>query len=404
MSSIGRDSLLNVPEDEKYRQQLKSIERNCGRRFLALLRSGHSWLTPAVIGKLSRSSPERQQFEIEQVHQGRRPFSIKTTVFDTNDYGEVESRLGRAGGAINRTAQFVRRLQTERRLAKDEIPALLTSVGDLLHNCGKLNVFVRDAYRMTLKSNGAIERKGYVWSEPKDWGGMPLLEVGLRQVRSDLHRAASWVEKCVRDVPQIVQRVPAENQRPSRGQAHSIGIKLFEMIRQMLRLRETLLGHPAANVVRVATHAKPDVDALAALWLAERYLFPGPVEVVFLTYDHKWEKGPVVDCVLDMGNLHDPRLNLFDHKEPARAKRGETCATGLVWEHLHSLGKRVDHLRPLVEAVHGGDAVALRATSTAYRESKRNGLHAFFVKARSRSDHDRLLYRAICGWLDERFQ
>jgi hypothetical protein len=49
--------------------------------------------------------------------------------------------------------------------------------------------------------------------------------------------------------------------------------------------------------------------------------------------------GGIPDCVVDVGNIHDPGRLLFDHKLPTCAERAETCADKIVWRHLIGLGK-----------------------------------------------------------------
>jgi hypothetical protein len=57
----------------------------------------------------------------------------------------------------------------------------------------------------------------------------------------------------------------------------------------------------------IATHKKPDVDALVATWLAERYLFDRCetcVLFVHRSFDVSEAKG--IDCVVDVGRAHLP--------------------------------------------------------------------------------------------------
>src|SRR3954447_18726866 len=95
---------------------------------------------------------------------------------------------------------------------------------------------------------------------------------------------------------------------------------------------------PEGVVKRIATHSKPDADAVAAAWLAETFMFPGEdVEVVFVPRLRPGQPTPAADCVVDVGCAFDPKRLIFDHKPPAFADRNATCATRLVWEHLLAL-------------------------------------------------------------------
>jgi hypothetical protein len=125
---------------------------------------------------------------------------------------------------------------------------------------------------------------------------------------------------------------------------------------------------------RVATHQKPDADALVSAWLASRYLFDDRrVDVVFVSRGCSVDKLASYDCVVDLSGVHDPERLIFDHKPPAFSDRNETCATRLVWEHLHSHGKPVEHFAPLIDVVHEGDSNPPRRPSPALAASRRTG-------------------------------
>src|SRR4051812_5413544 len=152
---------------------------------------------------------------------------------------------------------------------------------------------------------------------------------------------------------------------------------------------------------RVGTHRRPDMDALASAWLAERHLFAGePVEVVFLPRSFRPGRRLDLDCVVDIGNAHDPGRLLFDHKPPAFLDRHETCAARLVWQHLLGLGRPLAHLADFIDAVHDGDSVRRRGASPAYRRSRESGAHAPSTTARAKAPDALALSRLMRDWLD----
>src|SRR4051794_29648478 len=64
---------------------------------------------------------------------------------------------------------------------------------------------------------------------------------------------------------------------------------------------------------RIATHRKPDADAIAAVWLAEAYLFAGEdIEVAFVPRCRPGMLAGSFDCVVDVSNAHDPDRLVFD--------------------------------------------------------------------------------------------
>jgi len=159
---------------------------------------------------------------------------------------------------------------------------------------------------------------------------------------------------------------------------------------------------PPALVKRIATHKRPDPDAIASAWLGERYLFAGEaVEVTFLSRKMPAGGWPPVDCLVDVGNAYDRERLRFDHKPPAFADRNATCATKLIWMYLVARGKPVRHLAPLVQAVHEGDSNPPCKPSSLLAQSRTDGFHAAFARAQAECSTDEALYRAMRQWLDD---
>lgn len=151
---------------------------------------------------------------------------------------------------------------------------------------------------------------------------------------------------------------------------------------------------------RIATHKRPDADALVATWLAERYLFAGDnAEIVFVSR-HAVVRG--ADCVVDLGNTFDPDRLRFDHKPPAFTNRNATCATRLLWEHLVAKSKPVVHLEPLIRVVHEGDRNPPGKRSPELSRSKTTGFHAHLARLRAICpNNDAALYAGARTWLNE---
>lgn len=151
---------------------------------------------------------------------------------------------------------------------------------------------------------------------------------------------------------------------------------------------------------RIATHKKPDADALLAAWLAERYLFAGErSEVIFVP--RSANALDRADCVVDITRAYDAQNLTFDHKPPAFADRNYTCAAKLVWNYLVSMGQAVRHLASLVEVVHEGDSKPPRKASSEMAESRSSGLHCVITGTRLENVTDRELYTRVKLWLDD---
>jgi hypothetical protein len=150
---------------------------------------------------------------------------------------------------------------------------------------------------------------------------------------------------------------------------------------------------------RIVTHRAPDPDAIVAAWLAAEHLFPGElVVVVFMGRAQAVHAPGLADCIVDVGNRYDREKLWFDHKPPAFADRNSTCAARLVWEHLLALGRDVHHLEAMVQVVFEGDT---RRSSPALRQSRREGLHAAFARAKQEAASDEELYQWMTHWLSE---
>jgi hypothetical protein len=153
---------------------------------------------------------------------------------------------------------------------------------------------------------------------------------------------------------------------------------------------------------RVITHAKLDGDAVVAAWLAERFLFAGDrVEVLFVPRVRAFGAYRAGDCIVDVGNTHDPAHLFFDHKPPAFLNRHDSCAARLVWDRLVQLGCPVERYRQLVDVVFAGDSVRARVGfNEQYAESKRTGFHKTLDDAKAAESTDAAVYRVVRRWIN----
>ncbi|MBA4190665.1 MAG: hypothetical protein C0467_21990 [Planctomycetaceae bacterium] len=388
--------MTTTVNEKSYRRALDTIATNCGATAKDLLTAGHSYLTPEVVISIAKTSPERQQVEMERVGRGEKPLKQKVDVFDTTGYGEIGSRIPRAYGKVNKLSQavarFAKRLTDDDRVADAAINRFLSASGQLFKA-------VRRHYQIR-PANEPDLAPAFNFKPWRDWSGSSDDEVRVPKVARGLTCGIAFMEKCVRDLRRLPD-MPADRQFwPSRLQAHSILVQIFEMIRTLLRTQEMLAGRPATP--RIVTHSKPDGDAVAAAWLAERFWYEGrSPEITFVTYDHNWALGSPADCVIDMGGLYAPSLGLFDHKQPAFADRHDSCATRLLWEYLIKSGRPVRHLESLVNVVHAGDSAGARSRfKDEFAESKRAGFHMALKDAKAEHTSDADVYRAMCVWLD----
>jgi hypothetical protein len=86
---------------------------------------------------------------------------------------------------------------------------------------------------------------------------------------------------------------------------------------------------------RIATHNKPDADAVVSLWLAQRYLFESEaVEIIFLSRGARF--CDVADCLVDVSNVFDTQRLIFDisHRPlQIETRRVLQNLSGSIWFH-----------------------------------------------------------------------
>ena len=151
----------------------------------------------------------------------------------------------------------------------------------------------------------------------------------------------------------------------------------------------------------IATHTRPDADALAAAWLAQRFLFADEESPVpFISRSWTPVSRAQYNCVVDVGRAHDPQRLLFDHKPPALPDRNSSCATSLIYKYLQERGQAVSHLEPLIQVVHQGDRRPPQAPSEALKRSRSEGFHALVRRQHEAGSSDEAAFEAARLWLD----
>jgi hypothetical protein len=232
---------------------VEAIAANCGEGARRLILTGHRFLPPKVVLQLSRTTPERQRYEFEMVEKGRRPFSTHTTVFDTTGYGEVASRLGRAGGFLNKAAHVLAALLRRDPLPSEDKVTLIKLAETTAKDIKELRRLMLRAYDQRPK-DVVDDAKGFCFGPPKRWNRIPVEMIQARTVRNSLTLANAFVGKCVRDLPR------AKGMWPSRKQLDSLLRKLDGMLESAFRIA-TLLKDPKAVH---STRASPRPRAVAA--------------------------------------------------------------------------------------------------------------------------------------------
>lgn len=371
-------------------------------------------------------SPQRRAAILEAMARGASYSAANRytqNVFDTVSWGEITSRLHRARGSVLWTAVRIAQQRDacpEPSEFREETSAIQDLAGQAISQM---------VQQVPVDPAQPTKRKRHQQEQVA-----PAFDVSVGRMQGSLRQARKFLAKICRDVPHLPENIGVS---PTVPQLATINLELARikdgaMIVQDLvdhplvcnkdpRPRNTRqddplgIGSPYAAFLgawiasrqidrRIATHHAPDADALVAVWMAERFLFfDESCAVTFVDRRFAPCRESGFDCVVDVGRSHDPARRHFDHKPPAVLDRHSTCATRLVWEHLRSLQRPVEHLAQLVDLIHAGDSARLRASSFAYQESRRSGLHAHIHAVRDLSETDAQAYRAIRYWLDGKF-
>lgn len=389
--------MSTVTTEEKYRRAVATLAANCGARVESIIAAGRARFTDAKVRELAGTAPEYQRHVIGRAAAGDpNPFhSIAATllVYDNVAFKEVTSRLHRALGMIRKEVAVLERATEQNEPPRHLADRLLTL--DLAQDqAGRLHTLLTNIETVS-RPAGKKSRSRKSEADLKDTryaaAGLGLIAKNVRNVAvlqsSHLPTAAQ---------KELALQLTADA-RAIAVAARDAARRAFDPADAACRVRPV-----PTPTRRVITHAKVDGDAVAAAWLAERFLFAGePVEVLFVPRERVWGAWRAGDCLVDVGNTHDPASLFFDHKPPACTSRHDSCAARMVWDRLVELGRPVRQLGPLVDVVYAGDSTRERVRfKDEYAASKRNGFHKALADAKAGCDTDADVYRTACQWLD----
>jgi hypothetical protein len=346
-------------------------------------------------------------------------YKLSSDVFDTKRPEKVVARTAAARGHLLTCAAQVCQMDRPEILTKSErrnlhslVQALSAEASELARQILMCDLRESEELASRLKFRVAVANRKFIPMKSSDT---------VRQ----LETACSKLRKTTRDLPHLIEHLGVALSVRDAAKAFVeigrifAGVQLFltaidgkrfcvaegsgedawgiglEYAASLSRLRQI-----DKRRHRIATHSKPDADALVAAWIAERFLFRShQCQVEFVDYSFRPSSKPDFDCVVDVGKTFNPARNIFDHKPPAFEDRHQSCAAKLIWEKVRKR-HRLSHLAELVELIHDGDAITRRSRSARYAHSNRTGLHAVIRHARNYSQSDQMLYQAIKAYLD----
>ena len=375
--------------------------------------------------ELSNMWPERSYFILDNLFRGGTitdAFISSGHSYDTHGWREINSRLYHSRGLVLRAllaALWQNHHLDDEYVDRIELLGIVNGASELAARCLQLI----ERFPIQCETIGSLPTSSRALRAELD----PRAE-DLYDARSNLSRTVGFIQKCVRDIPLMPEKIGTA---PTLSQRARANVDIARMSQGLSLLRAVLtsesqmsnsscqqvtdhwgIGVPYSAWLgpleqhvpftrRIATHHKPDGDALVATWLLDRFLFTADrVHVEFVPRNYLATDDHHFDSVVDVGRSWNPELLHFDHKPPAFRHRDKTCATRLVWEELRRRGCQIEHLEELVDVVHDGDAASRRGKSQAYKESRKHGLHAHIKYVSRWAESSEILYHSIAMWLD----
>ncbi len=352
------------------------------------------------IRSLAGTSPEYQRHVVGRLLAGDpqpfNPIAATLLVYDTVAFREVTSRLHRALGGVRKEADLLNR-QIAMRTRPDRLCDRILTLDLVDQQAGKLRELLAaiDVRPGTKKGNSqAPEPEAHIEARLYAASGLGLIAKNVRNVAVLQRNHLPTV-----DEKALALALCQETQQVAQG-SRNAARRAFGRADNEARVRPR-----RRPTQRVITHEQPDGDAIMSAWLAERFLLADEqVEVFFVPRARVLGTYSRGDCLVDVGNTHDPINHFFDHKPPALPDRHNSCAAMLIWEHLLATRRPVRHLQTLIWAAFAGDSARQRARfADEYRWSNREGLHFVLRSARKSEGTDAGVYRAVRRWLDRKY-
>jgi len=209
-ASLGRKHNVDkymIRDDGHFAVAVATIAKSWDHHALELILSGRACLSAKQVKTISRTHPERQWYEMNEVTHGRRPFrkpKSGTPPLDTLGYYEVKSRLERAAGSVHGVLWSMSHISDTRSLAErlSQLAAEIIVVSrNLLVLVEQVQIYSGAETPDGKKSNETGHVKAY---EAKRLLGMLACARGL-------------IEKSVRDIPRLPNFV-----RPNQGEKDRI--------------------------------------------------------------------------------------------------------------------------------------------------------------------------------------
>lgn len=385
--------------DRKYGKAVATLVYNCGGMRVRKLLESNEQFTPKKVRVLAGTSVEYQRYVIDRAFAGdRNPFkktAASVSTYETVGFYEVISRLERALGQLRHETAYLKSIGQQ---TAAEIPSLKDHLAILWLLAGSAQELELALTCLEVQAEGPTPSP-------------TVAEDHARSPKPQVHAAGAlgFVAKNLRNVPLLKEEHRPTTPQKTRALIHCQAISreatatFTQARRKWGPIDEACRVTPRQKPTRrIITHAAPDADAVVGSWLAEQFLFSGePVEVLFVPRGRVLGAMRKGDCLVDVGNTHDPVNLWFDHKPPACANRHDSCAARLVWDRLIELGKPVGHLQNLVNVVFAGDSTRERPKfKEEYAESRRVGVHKVLTDAKATEQSDADVYRTVCRWLN----
>jgi hypothetical protein len=203
-NGAGREQ---IREDCHFAAAVDTIAFYCGDEARDLILRGDALPSRKTVMRISRTAPTRQRFEMEEVKNGRRPLDtngVSNPVFDTVDFGEVNSHLRRTKGKLGVCVIAMEGCLEAVRPTRDERAAIRERLAAITRDAKFLLALVRAAPEGR-PCPCDLRRRPKPKPPKKD--KEPKIPSGYREITALLNQARSWPKKCVRDLPVLILQV-----------------------------------------------------------------------------------------------------------------------------------------------------------------------------------------------------
>ena len=389
---------LTEKQKKNGREAIEYIEREFGEDAMFLA----SDMSLKDIVAIKNMWPGRASYIMQVMHNGltfQEAQRHTCLLYDTNDFGEILSRLARARGILLRAAVTCYRSPGQGSSLFDSH----MSLNGIWQSLVELENRVAE-YELAPTEQGSVRKSKITCSSiPKNIN------------RGRIKSAFSFIKKCARDLPLMPEK---NGVHPTKLQLSYVLIELGK-IKMALNLIHDAINNPNSGFCETDSAEDPlgvgrpynqylsfvapelskliqlptdfDADCFLACWLAKTFLLTGTPLVQFAgayVSDHE------STCSINTGDRNEPDQLIFSGNTSGRKK----SVSRIVYDHLGSNENEIARYRHWVELIEE-DLQSESRPSLQLIESRSSGIHSIFENLSKATDNPVEMYNAFSSWI-----